>query len=76
MGEQARTLVVAPKLGMDAKLPTDWQNQLSGMPGVELLGSSFGRVQVRASADAREAIDAKFGHILNIEEAAPRSTKE
>ena len=70
--DQSKHLVVAPKAAQQTQLPPDWQEQIARMSGLELIGSSFDRVQLRATAEGFDALKNKFGHLLNIEEAIAR----
>jgi hypothetical protein len=70
--EESRHFVVAPKAAQNSELPPDWQEQIARMSGLELIGSSFNRVQIRATAQGISELKNKFGHVLNIEEAIAR----
>jgi hypothetical protein len=70
--EESRHLVVAPKAAAQNRLPSDWQEQVARLSGLEVIGSSFNRVQLRATAEGLNQLKDKFGHVLNIEEAIAR----
>jgi hypothetical protein len=70
MTEETRQVVIAPRLG--ATPPPDWQEQLARTPGVTVLGSAFGRMQVRATPSAIQDASARLGHALHFEEVIPR----
>jgi hypothetical protein len=46
--------------------------QIARLSGLELIGSSFNRVQLRGTAEALNQLKDRFGHVLNIEEAIAR----
>lgn len=74
MAEQAGHFVVAPKLAARDKIPSGWERLLAEIPGVEVLGSGGGMMQIRATPQALKTMTERMGHLLNIEQAAPRTT--
>jgi hypothetical protein len=72
MAEETRHIVIAPRAAALESVPGDWQEQVAGTPGVTVLGSAFGRMQVRATSEALESATRKLGHALHFEEVAPR----
>lgn len=67
-----KTLVIAPSARASPGAPDNWQDQVLSTPGVELVGRTKGILQVQANEEARSRLAARFGPMLNIEDAAPR----
>lgn len=72
MVETVTHMVVAPKLGMRAGLPDDWQEQLTAIPGVTLLGAGGSRIQIMATAAALATVNSRWGGMLHVEPSLPR----
>lgn len=73
MDTTEKHVVVAPRAATRERLPADWEERLRRIPGVSVLGSGFGRMQIRATEQALQQATAEFGHLLHFEEAMPRS---
>ena len=74
MVDQAKHFVIAPKLAARDKPSSGWEQQVGQIPGVEVLGSGGGMMQIRATGQALKAVTDRLGDQFNIEEAAARST--
>lgn len=72
MAQETTHVVIAPKLEERHRIADDWQAQVGQIPGIEVLGGSGGILQARATPAALQTLGDRLGHVLNIEEAAPR----
>jgi hypothetical protein len=74
MSDETRQIVIAPRLAALASPPGDWQEKIAAIPGVTVLGSSFGRMQVRATDAALADARRELGDLLHFEEVMGRGT--
>ena len=72
MPEDVKHFVAAPKAAMEDQIPSDWQDQLKQLPGLEVVGDAFGRMQFKATDQALQKASARLGHVLHFEEVEPR----
>jgi hypothetical protein len=73
MHDEVKRFIVAPKRDKLDRLPDDWEGRVTGTPGVTLVGSAFGRMQVDATDAAMEQVAKMLGDLLHIEPAQPRT---
>ena len=76
MSDEPKHLVIAPRAAALAAVPNNWQDEITSIDGVSVIGSNFGRLQVRATPKALETARGKLGHVLLFEEVLPRSIPE
>lgn len=72
MSDETRQIVIAPRLAALASPPGDWQEKIAAIPGVTVLGSSFGRMQVRATETALADARRELGDLLHFEPVVGR----
>jgi hypothetical protein len=64
--------VAALKRNLTDEPPDDWQDHLSQIEGVSILGASPNRVQFTADSEAAKKVQEKIGSYINLEEVADR----
>ena len=67
-----RVYIAALKRAQAEAAPSDWQEQLSQLDGVSVVGSTAKRIQFTADPETIEKLRAEHGDYLNLEEAADR----
>jgi hypothetical protein len=72
MSEETRQIVIAPRLAALDSPPEGWQEKIAAISGITPLGSSFGRMQVRATDQALEEARRELGHLLHFEPVTER----
>lgn len=73
MSQDTVQAVVAPRAEAGAALPANWQDELKAIPGVAVVGGYGSRIQIRATPEALDQARRRFGALLHIEAAEPRS---
>jgi hypothetical protein len=64
--------VAALKRSPAEAAPDDWQNRLSQIEGVSVLGGTSKQVQFTAEPEVAEKVRAEIGDYINLEEVAGR----
>jgi phosphotransferase system IIB component len=64
--------VAALKRASAESAPDDWQERLSQIDGVSVLGASSKQVQFVAAPEIAEKVRAEIGQYINLEEVAGR----
>jgi len=70
--DETKRVVIAPRAAVLSQMPGDWEDQVARTPGITVLGSSFGRMQVHATDEALQDARRRLGHLLHFEEAVER----
>lgn len=73
MSEEVKNVVVAPRLSSRDQVPGDWQERIARTPGIEVVGKSLGRMQLRATDQALKDALSEFGDLLHHETSLPRN---
>ena len=73
MHDEVKRFIVAPKRDKRDRMPDDWESRVTGIPGIILVGSAFGRMQVDATDAAMGQVARELGDLLHIEPVQPRT---
>ena len=73
MADEPVQVVIAPRAEAKASLPSNWQDEITSIDGISQVGSTVGRLQVRATPQGLAAARSRFGQLLHFEEVTPRS---
>lgn len=73
MSEDVKEVIVAPRLAVRDRMPADWQERIARAPGIEVVGRSVSRMQLRATDKALKEAISEFGDMLQCETTLPRN---